>query len=209
MFIPKNEQGVVLVFGSVAEGAGFKVLNIDCKFPDAVVEKDGEVYQAEFEFFASNFLDHGHDVTRCDMVICWENDLDGFPLPIIELSKNDWKTMKVQKASAEAVEVYYWKRRALKAEGELKKVSDVAAAPSIARAHRKANDATTNTKSDHRPRAELKRQAVAMRMKGMNGSQIAEVLGVDSSTISRWLKVYQAIDEQPTIYTNGTQETLS
>jgi hypothetical protein len=29
----------------------------------------------EFELSASNFIAHKHDPSRCDYIVCWENDL--------------------------------------------------------------------------------------------------------------------------------------
>jgi hypothetical protein len=41
----------------------------------------------EFEFKASNFVEHGHDPAQCDFIVCWENDWPDCPLKVIELKK--------------------------------------------------------------------------------------------------------------------------
>lgn len=89
--IPENEQGVVVLFSQQAEEAGFEIVSIQHRFPDAIIKHKGEEYRAEFEFKASNFIAHKHDPRGCDLIICWEDDspLD-FPLPILALSKPGW-----------------------------------------------------------------------------------------------------------------------
>ena len=39
----------------------------------------------EFEFYARNFIAHGHDAEKCDMLVCWENDWEKCPLEVVEL----------------------------------------------------------------------------------------------------------------------------
>ena len=47
----------------------------------------------EFEYKSSNFLIHGHDLLKCDIIVCWENDWNDCPIPIISL-KNKIKELK-------------------------------------------------------------------------------------------------------------------
>ena len=45
--------------------------------------------QIEFEYESRNFLDHGHDPEKCDVVICWKHNWPECPenLEIVALSK--------------------------------------------------------------------------------------------------------------------------
>ena len=65
---PINEQGVVFLFGMVSYELGFIVEAIHAAFPDCeakrCVDRRNERWQRvriEFEFYSSNFRDHGHD----------------------------------------------------------------------------------------------------------------------------------------------------
>jgi len=90
MFIPTNEQGVIFLWGGVCHLGGWNPIHLQTRFPDAIFEKDGEEYLIEFEYKSSNFLAHGHDFEQCDLIICWENDLHGLPIPVIELQNPEW-----------------------------------------------------------------------------------------------------------------------
>ena len=129
-FDPKNEQGVILLFGYMASGEcfdRFSIESIGTEFPDATIKIDGVLVRVEFEYQASNFVQHNHDVRRCDLVICWENDApDGFPLPVIALKDNDdsiivpgWYADQKDK------ELWYWKHRAESAERETNRLRNI------------------------------------------------------------------------------------
>jgi len=85
--IPENEQGVVALFAMVCVEHGWTILDIGTKFPDASVKRitSGMCYRTEFEFLASNFMDHNHDIDECDLIVCWINDWPGCDIPIISL----------------------------------------------------------------------------------------------------------------------------
>jgi len=87
LFEPVNELGVVMIFGMIHRQLGFPyIVRVRQGFPDAVViDQDGEPRKIEFEYKASNFLQHKHDPSQCDFIICWEDDLgDNAPDPIKE-----------------------------------------------------------------------------------------------------------------------------
>jgi hypothetical protein len=89
---PINEQGVVYLFGMVSSELGLIVEPVQSSYPDCeakrCVDSKNNRWQRvriEFEFRSSNFCEHGHDPSGCDMIVCWEHDWQGCPLEVIEL----------------------------------------------------------------------------------------------------------------------------
>jgi len=89
---PINEQGVVYLFGMVSSELGLIVEAIQAAYPDCEAKRcvdskrnRWQRVRIEFEFCSSNFCEHGHDPTGCDMVVCWEHDWPECPLEVIEL----------------------------------------------------------------------------------------------------------------------------
>jgi hypothetical protein len=89
VYAPVNENGVIFLFGRVADDLNMYIEEIKPGFPDCVgrrfVGKGWERISIEFEFKSSNFLLHGHDPKNCDIIICWEHDWKDCPLEVIEL----------------------------------------------------------------------------------------------------------------------------
>jgi hypothetical protein len=78
-FAPTNEQGVVMLFGKLAEHLGFFVLGVQCAFPDCaalhkIAPGNWQPVTIEFEFESRNFRMHRHDPTGCDFIVCWEHN---------------------------------------------------------------------------------------------------------------------------------------
>jgi hypothetical protein len=87
---PTNEQGVLFLFGAIAEDLGFLVTHVQSGFPDveAMREVAPEVWQRvdiEVEEYSRNFVKHMHDPNKCDLIVCWENNWPECPLEVIEL----------------------------------------------------------------------------------------------------------------------------
>jgi HNH endonuclease len=81
---PVNEQGVVLLFGMVAEELGFLVEAVQKGFPDCEAKRQigPERWQRvsiEFEFESRNFRDHRHPLHGCDVIVCWRHNWDDCP----------------------------------------------------------------------------------------------------------------------------------
>jgi hypothetical protein len=90
---PINEQGVVLLFGMVAFELGYVVESVATGFPDCEAKRrvkgpseSWERIRIEFEYQSRNFVDHGHDPTQCDVIVCWEHNWPECPLEVLELS---------------------------------------------------------------------------------------------------------------------------
>ena len=85
---PVNEQGVVLLFGMVAEELGYAVDAIGTAYPDCAARRlvaNGpgggsgadarwEPVRVEFEYRSRSFLYHAHDPEGCDVIVCWQHD---------------------------------------------------------------------------------------------------------------------------------------
>lgn len=85
-FIPTNEFETIMLFSKIDRALGFSPIRLKInRYPDAIYEsEDGDRLFVEFEYRAKNFITHGHDVDKTDLVICWIHDAD-LPLPVIEL----------------------------------------------------------------------------------------------------------------------------
>jgi hypothetical protein len=90
---PVNEQGVVLLFGMVAKELGYTVEAVQSGFPDCEAKRQiglerWQRVHLEFEFESRNFRSHGHSLTGCDVIVCWQHNWPDCPphLEILELS---------------------------------------------------------------------------------------------------------------------------
>jgi hypothetical protein len=90
---PVNEQGVVLLFGMLANDLGYLIEAVQKGFPDCeamrqVAPERWQRVNIEFEFESKNFRDHGHPVTGCDVIVCWHHNWDACPdhIEVLELS---------------------------------------------------------------------------------------------------------------------------
>jgi hypothetical protein len=89
---PINELGVVYLFGILSQELGFVVESVQAGFPDCQAKrrlsKDRwQSVRIEFEFKSSNFIAHGHNLTQCDMIVCWEHDWTDCPIEVICLKE--------------------------------------------------------------------------------------------------------------------------
>lgn len=97
VYSPVNENGVVFLFGRVADDLHMYIEEIKPGFPDCVARrftgKGWERILIEFEYLSSNFKQHGHNPDECDIVVCWEHDWKACPIEVIEL-KTEIQAMK-------------------------------------------------------------------------------------------------------------------
>ena len=91
---PVNEQGVVFLFGMVARELGYLVEAIQGGFPDCEAKRQisrnqWQTVQIEFEYESKNFVDHGHDPQKCDVIVCWLHNWPECPegLEVLALSE--------------------------------------------------------------------------------------------------------------------------
>jgi len=99
VYAPINENGVIFLFGKIADDLNMYIEEIKPGYPDCIgrrfIGKGWQRVAIEFEFKSSNFKQHKHDPTICDIIICWENDWKDCPsgLEVIEL-KTEIQGMK-------------------------------------------------------------------------------------------------------------------
>jgi hypothetical protein len=92
---PVNEMGVVFLFGAVAWDLGFQVESLWTRgYPDGRARREvapgkWQDVAIEFEYESKNFLRHGHDPKRCDVIVCWVHNWKECPegIEVIELSR--------------------------------------------------------------------------------------------------------------------------
>ena len=89
---PVNELGVVYLFGMLSEELGFVVESVQAGFPDCEAKRrlrknHWQRVRIEFEFKSANFLTHGHDLSKCDLIVCWENDWLDCPIDVVSLKE--------------------------------------------------------------------------------------------------------------------------
>lgn len=94
-FAPANEQGVIILFGKLAERLGFLILALQTPFPDCTALRrtpsgNWEIVTIEFEFESKNFCYHRHDPAGCDFIVCWEHNWPDCPenLKVIALREH-------------------------------------------------------------------------------------------------------------------------
>jgi hypothetical protein len=90
VYSPINENGVIFLFGKVAEDLNMYVEEIKPGFPDCIgrrfTGRGWERVAIEFEFNSRNFQTHKHDPKGCDIIVCWEHDWpDCKDIEVIEL----------------------------------------------------------------------------------------------------------------------------
>ena len=90
---PVNEQGVVLLFGMLANELGFLVESVQQGFPDCEAKRRIGKHRwvrarIEFEYESRSFRDHGHAVDGCDLIVCWRHNWPECPenIEVMELS---------------------------------------------------------------------------------------------------------------------------
>jgi Homing endonuclease associated repeat len=92
---PVNEMGVVFLFGAVAWDMGFQVESLWTRgYPDGRAKREvapgkWQDVAIEFEYESKNFLRHGHDPKKCDVIVCWVHNWKECPegIEVIELSR--------------------------------------------------------------------------------------------------------------------------
>lgn len=118
----ENELGTIVNFAQNCDENGYSLVSVQPWYPDAVIfsERHGRELFAEFEYTSSSFLQHRHDIRKCDVLICWIQD-EQVGLPTIVLSEGAWH---IGELSSEIVkENAYLKRENILLRQSLSKLS--------------------------------------------------------------------------------------
>lgn len=84
---PSSEAQVREWFAAHIAEFEYSVIVSQLAFPDCILsDAAGNRIRAEFEYRSGNFVAHGHPADGCDLVVCWNHNLN-LPLPVLELSK--------------------------------------------------------------------------------------------------------------------------
>jgi hypothetical protein len=94
----KNENELKRYFFKLEDIFGFSDVRVYHHYPDASAFYDGVEINIEFELSSSNFKKHKHDKSRCDLIICWENDDYTLEISTLELStiSKNWLELKTK-----------------------------------------------------------------------------------------------------------------
>jgi hypothetical protein len=92
---PVNEMGVVFLFALMAWDLGFQVESLwtrgepDGRAKRQVAPGKWQEVWIEFEYESKNFLLHGHDPKKCDVIVCWRHNWKECPeeIEVVELSR--------------------------------------------------------------------------------------------------------------------------
>jgi hypothetical protein len=92
---PVNEMGVVFLFALMAWDLGFQVESLwtrgepDGRAKRLVAPGKWQDVRIEFEYESKNFLRHGHDPKKCDVIVCWRHNWKECPeeIEVIELCR--------------------------------------------------------------------------------------------------------------------------
>jgi hypothetical protein len=91
---PTCESGVMFAFGRVADKLGFEVERIQVGYPDLEAMREvaagkWQRVKMEVELYSRNFVEHGHALGGCDILLCWIHNWPECPeeIEVIELSK--------------------------------------------------------------------------------------------------------------------------
>lgn len=88
---PVNELGVIHLFGMLWRETGLAIEHIGPSFPDCRALKldlgtgRWRPITVEFELRSSNFRQHGHNIKKCNLIVCWEDDWPDCPIQVMEL----------------------------------------------------------------------------------------------------------------------------
>jgi hypothetical protein len=92
VYAPVNENGVIFLFGKMADDLNMYVETIRPGYPDCMAKRyigkgKWEELRIEFEFRSADFPRHKHHPEDCDAIVCWIHDWEDCPknIEVIEL----------------------------------------------------------------------------------------------------------------------------
>ncbi len=82
----RNAINVRELFIRIYEKLGFEVLKSQEAFPNYILSSDELPIRAHAVLRSSDFERENFDCTACDSIICWVDDWESAPIPVLELS---------------------------------------------------------------------------------------------------------------------------
>jgi len=83
-----SEDAVKTLFVLLSSSLGYRILSVGVRgFDYVLADKDGNVFNAEVEYYASEFVKHRHPVEECELLICWVDDWPDCPIKKLILSE--------------------------------------------------------------------------------------------------------------------------
>ena len=84
----------MFLFGIVARELGYLVEAVQGGFPDCEAKRQvskgqWQPVRIEFEYESRNFVEHGHDPAKCDVIVCWVHNWAECPGSIEVLTLSD------------------------------------------------------------------------------------------------------------------------
>ncbi|QDT35738.1 homing endonuclease associated repeat-containing protein [Stratiformator vulcanicus] len=100
-FEPQNEMETIILFSLMADRLEYRIRSVRADFPDAELERNGEIILAEFEYESSNYIQHGHDLDADCICICWRNNRDLQSIPVVALEDvlREWRDNQAMNGS--------------------------------------------------------------------------------------------------------------
>jgi hypothetical protein len=59
----------------------------DCEAKRQISPGKWQRLRIEFEYESKGFINHGHPIDGCDLIVCWIHNWEDCPLEVVELSK--------------------------------------------------------------------------------------------------------------------------
>jgi len=84
----RNATNVRELFIRIYEKLGFEVLKSQERFPHYILSSNERPIRAHTVLRSSDFKREDLDYTACDSIICWIDDWDSAPIPVLELSSH-------------------------------------------------------------------------------------------------------------------------
>lgn len=94
-----THEEIVFLFARIFYALGFDyVKEVRTDFPDCICSKDGKEVGVEFEPVLSAFRDHirKHDLSSCQYIVCWEDDLQRHDAMNEEIKSNNIKVIELK-----------------------------------------------------------------------------------------------------------------
>ncbi len=178
----ENEMGVIVRFAAQCGSAGWMIERIGPTFPDATIIniETGETFRAEFEYDARNFIQHGHDPRKCDVIICWINNWHGCPMTIMTLSDPGWGSTKIVPLDPKDAEILHLKIENSRLRHRISKLEQAAeeSKPTITYEQYVALNETRNEKRNGGG--------------SVTAKELVDVHGLSQTTAYRWVGKYES-----------------